>query len=261
MTPQIARSGRSGARFRDLRQSRPAVPQSRPRARSARQRSRARAISGSASRCVRSVRQSDHTQSRRSRRGNAGFRRSPTRGATRRIRPHPPYAPRAGEQGHPSPATRGKLRNPTRIRPLRPEESFSNAPRNLAKMKVLTNARVYRYDPASRAYSVSDGMILDGPRIADVESSRAGGGVETIDLDGATVLPAFADCHVHLTDTGYFLGARNLNGVRSYEEFSQAVARLPRADAVLAGQYDESTWRDGGVADARALDHAFSDTR
>lgn len=101
--------------------------------------------------------------------------------------------------------------------------------------------------------------MLDDATIVSLDPSSAGPTVETIDLQGATVLPAFADCHVHLTDTGHFLDERNLNGVRSYAEFAAAVARLPRETYVLAGQYDESTWRDRRLADAAPLEHELAD--
>ncbi|HZT11526.1 MAG TPA: amidohydrolase family protein [Candidatus Baltobacteraceae bacterium] len=125
-------------------------------------------------------------------------------------------------------------------------------------MKVLVNARVYCYDPASRTYRRQDGLVLDGSRIAGVTAADAGAGVDVVDLQGATLLPAFADCHVHLTDTGYFLGERNLNGARSYDEFARAIARIPRSEFVLAGQYDESTWSDGALADSRPLETEFA---
>jgi hypothetical protein len=128
-------------------------------------------------------------------------------------------------------------------------------------MKVLRNARVYRYDPAARTYSRHDGLILDGGRIVSLEPAQAGAGVESLDCGGATVLPAFADCHVHLTDTGYFLGDRFLGDVRSYDEFADAVARIPNGEFVFAGQYDESTWPDGGAADAAPLERNFSEAR
>jgi predicted amidohydrolase YtcJ len=35
-----------------------------------------------------------------------------------------------------------------------------------------------------------------------------------VDLAGRALYPAFADCHVHLTDTGLFLGEPDLAGVR-----------------------------------------------
>jgi len=125
---------------------------------------------------------------------------------------------------------------------------------------VLKNARAYSYDPAARSYSRHAGLVLQGGRIASMEPGEAGGGIETIDMHGATILPAFADCHVHLTDTGYFTGARNLAPVRSYEEFAAAVRGLPRESYVLAGQYDESTWRDGRAADAGPLERDFAET-
>jgi predicted amidohydrolase YtcJ len=126
-------------------------------------------------------------------------------------------------------------------------------------MKVLKGARVYCYDPSSRTYSRRDGLVLDRGRILGTEPSQAGAGVETLDMRGATIVAAFADCHVHLTDTGYFLGERFLGGVRSYEEFCRAVGAIPKNDYVLAGQYDESFWRDGRSADAAPLERAFPD--
>jgi len=124
---------------------------------------------------------------------------------------------------------------------------------------ALNNARVYAYDPEQKRYSRHKGLILDGETIVSLDPDAAGAAVESIDLRGATILPAFADCHVHLTDTGHFLEERNLNGVRSYDEFAAAVARLARETYVLAGQYDESAWSDGRAADAAVLEHALPD--
>ncbi|MDQ2663351.1 MAG: amidohydrolase family protein [Candidatus Eremiobacteraeota bacterium] len=126
-------------------------------------------------------------------------------------------------------------------------------------MKLFTNARAYAYDPASQTYTRSDALLVEGSKIVALGESEAGGGIERIDLVGATVLPAFADCHVHLTDTGYFLGERNLNRTRTYTQFAAAVERLPREPIIFAGQYDESFWTDGKVADAAPLDRAFPD--
>jgi len=125
---------------------------------------------------------------------------------------------------------------------------------------ALRNARVYSYDPQRKMYSRHQGLIIDGENIASLDPSDAGAGVEAVDLQGATVLPAFADCHVHLTDTGYFLEERNLNAVRSYDDFAAAVRRLRRETYVLAGQYDESAWCDGRTADAMPLERDFPDT-
>ena len=126
-------------------------------------------------------------------------------------------------------------------------------------MKLFANARVYARDPASHTYTRFDGLVVDGSTIAAIGASQVGAGVERVDLGGATVLPAFADCHVHLTDTGYFLGERNLNPTRSYAQFADAVEALPRESMVFAGQYDESFWNDGATADAVALERTFPD--
>lgn len=128
-------------------------------------------------------------------------------------------------------------------------------------MQVLTNARVYRYDPSTRTYSRHGGLLFEDGRIVSLDPAKAGAGVRVRDMQGAAILPAFADCHMHLTDTGYFLNERFLGGVRSYDEFTEAVRRLPRGDYVFAGQYDESFWTDGTSADARALERFFPDCR
>ncbi|MDQ6929323.1 MAG: amidohydrolase family protein [Candidatus Eremiobacteraeota bacterium] len=124
-------------------------------------------------------------------------------------------------------------------------------------VKRLINATVYAYDPVAKNYERHAGLIVDGGHILSLDPAEAGAGVETVDLRGAVVMPAFADCHVHLTDTGYMLGERNLWPTRSYAEFAQAVGRLRNERYVCAGNYDESTWRDGGLADARPLETHF----
>ncbi|HEY5425244.1 MAG TPA: amidohydrolase family protein [Candidatus Tumulicola sp.] len=122
-------------------------------------------------------------------------------------------------------------------------------------MKLFHNARAYSFEPASGRFLLHESLLVDGPAIAALDCDPIGTGVERIDLAGATVVPAFADCHVHLTDTGYFLGPRGLNGVRTYDQFADAVSRLPNESGiVLGGRYDESGWLDGATADARPLE-------
>lgn len=127
-------------------------------------------------------------------------------------------------------------------------------------MQVLTNARVYRYNPSERTYSRHGGLVVDNGRIVSLDPDAVGAGAERLDMGGATILPAFSDCHVHLTDTGYFLNERFLGSVRSYEEFAQAVARIPREQYVFAGQYDESFWHDGRLANAAPLERHVADS-
>jgi predicted amidohydrolase YtcJ len=129
-------------------------------------------------------------------------------------------------------------------------------------VKLLLNARFYSFDTATGQFVPYDSLLLNGGRIAGLDETPRGIGVELVDLGGAVVFPAFADCHVHLTDTGYFLGARDLASTRSYEDFVRAVERIPNEDGiVLGGQYDESTWSHGGVADAAPLERFHGTAR
>jgi predicted amidohydrolase YtcJ len=129
-------------------------------------------------------------------------------------------------------------------------------------MILLDNGRVYAFNETSRRFVRHRSVLIDGARIVALDETPAGIEVQRRDLQGATVLPAFADCHVHITDTGYFIGERNLGSTRSYADYETAVARLrPEFGVVFAGQYDESTWSDGASADARILERCFPDAR
>ena len=129
-------------------------------------------------------------------------------------------------------------------------------------MILLVNARVYRFDGARGSWQRSSALAIEDGIIRSLDADDVGGGVERIDLDGAAVLPAFADCHVHLDGTGYFAGERSLAPVRSYAQYTDAIAALPRDGAVLyAGQYDDGRWSDGRSADARPLERFHPDAR
>jgi len=125
----------------------------------------------------------------------------------------------------------------------------------------FVNCRAYAFDPVRRTYAVHDAIRILGKRIVGFDATPASDGVARIDLGGATVVPAFADCHVHLTDTGYMLGVRDLRNVRGAVEFEQRVAALARGERfIVAGNYDESRWFDAASATAAPLDQHHSET-
>jgi predicted amidohydrolase YtcJ len=104
-------------------------------------------------------------------------------------------------------------------------------------------------------------FLVDATTFASFDAREVGGGHEEVDLEGATVVAAFADCHVHHTDTGYMTGERDLSGARSSAEYRDRVAALPRGEPfMLAGNYDESTWSDGATATAEPLERAHPDS-
>jgi predicted amidohydrolase YtcJ len=125
-------------------------------------------------------------------------------------------------------------------------------------VKRFVNCRAYALDRAARSYRRRDGFIVDGRRFASLDAESAGATVETVDLGGATVVPAFADCHLHLTDTGYTVGVRNFADIRNAATFADRVARLAAEPFVYASNYDDSSWPDG-AADARSLEREFPD--
>ncbi|WP_163506195.1 amidohydrolase [Fodinicola acaciae] len=103
-------------------------------------------------------------------------------------------------------------------------------------------------------------LVADG-RIAWLGTDSADISADTVvDLNGAYVLPAFVDGHVHATATGLALGGLDLTGVPSLAAMLAAVRahaeRLPR-DAVLLGHgWDESRWTDRRPPTAAELDVA-----
>jgi predicted amidohydrolase YtcJ len=124
-------------------------------------------------------------------------------------------------------------------------------------VKLFINCRAYAFDPKTRTYGVEHEFGIDGPRFTRVGTRSAE--IETIseriDLGGATVVPAFADCHVHLAETGYLLGERDLSDVRDAASFEARVAALPRdVPYLFAGKLDDAGWPGGAAADPAALE-------
>jgi len=125
--------------------------------------------------------------------------------------------------------------------------------------QAFTGGTVYTYLGAQRRWQRCDALVVDAGRVVALDANAIGAGVERIDLDGATVLPAFADCHVHLNDTGLKSGDRDFSDVHDVATFEKRVAALPRTRFVIAGNYDDSGWTDGGHASAAILDAAHGD--
>ncbi|TAM75769.1 hypothetical protein EPN44_07390 [bacterium] len=127
----------------------------------------------------------------------------------------------------------------------------------VTRPRAFTNGRIYALDPATGAYRRHRELVVQGAQIAALGEDLCGAGVERIDLAGKTLLPAFADSHIHLTDTGWFLGERSLDGLASYAQFERRVRALAGGATIFAGQYDDAHWSDGREADAQPLEAAF----
>jgi predicted amidohydrolase YtcJ len=80
-----------------------------------------------------------------------------------------------------------------------------------------------------------------------------------VDLDGALLLPAFTDAHVHVTETGLHLDGVDLSASRSVTEVLDAVAAHARrrpGHQVLGHGWDELNLAEGRPPTAAELDRA-----
>lgn len=125
-------------------------------------------------------------------------------------------------------------------------------------MLAFVNGPVRSYDPRAERWAAFDALVVDGGRIVGTSAAEVGNGVRRVDLDGRALYPAFADAHLHLTDTGLFLGEHDLGGVPDAATYARRIAALPRGPFVVAGNYDDARWPDG-AASAAPLERAFPD--
>jgi predicted amidohydrolase YtcJ len=103
-------------------------------------------------------------------------------------------------------------------------------------------------------------LVVDSGLIAYVGAPDTAARTDAVvELDGAVVLPAFVDGHVHATDTGLVLAGLDLSTVRSKTALLEAVARRTRelrGRAVLGHGWDETTWPIRELPTAAELDRA-----
>lgn len=103
-------------------------------------------------------------------------------------------------------------------------------------------------------------LLVDGSRIAWTGSDGDAPGAErTVDLNGAAVLPAFVDAHVHATATGLALTGLDLHGTRSLGEALDRVARhadARRGRVVLGTGWDDTRWPERRPPTRPELDRA-----
>jgi predicted amidohydrolase YtcJ len=122
---------------------------------------------------------------------------------------------------------------------------------------LLINGRIY--SPWTRDASA---LLISGDEVAwlgDDASAATMSAERTVDLDGALVIPAFVDAHVHLTDTGLSLSGLDLATAGSLAEALRAVERAARSTGgrpLLGSGWDETRWPEGRAPTAAELDRA-----
>lgn len=113
---------------------------------------------------------------------------------------------------------------------------------------LLYNGAVCTMDPR---HPRAEAVLLRGERILAVGDTAtlrglAGPGAKHLHLQGRTVLPGFADAHVHFTMFGLTLQRVNLAGVATLEEglarVQARLAEVPTGEWLLGGGWNHNTW-------------------
>lgn len=116
---------------------------------------------------------------------------------------------------------------------------------------VFVDANIYTLDPdrpRAEALAIQDGRILAIGSRDEVLAGR-GDDIETVALEGRTVLPGLIDAHCHMAGLGSFaLGRLDLSATRSFDELLAAVAERAKAarpgEWILGGRWDHESWPD-----------------
>ena len=131
---------------------------------------------------------------------------------------------------------------------MRQDATVAHLDREIAvSTTVYRNAKVFTADPSrplSPGFAVHDGRFVvagcdeeveAAATRAAAESDQGGGGVEqgaveSVDLEGALVIPGVIDAHFHLLMTGGSLQRVDLVGARSLDEIQSAVHEHARSN-------------------------------
>lgn len=111
--------------------------------------------------------------------------------------------------------------------------------------------------PAAQALVVADGRLAWLG--TDADATRHSGVDHVVDLDGAYVLPAFVDAHVHLSHTGLGLRGADLHGTTDRLQAVDRIAAVARRDParpIFAHGWEEQAWPDPRPFTAAELDAA-----
>src|SRR6188508_2691527 len=120
--------------------------------------------------------------------------------------------------------------------------SCEDAPESRVRAVILENGVIRTLDPSlpvARALAVAGDRIAGG--VGTHETALAS--PEVVDLGGRTVVPGFADAHVHFPTWALAQRQIDLDGCRSLDE---ALHRLRAASALEVGRWLRAYgWRSG----------------
>ena len=124
---------------------------------------------------------------------------------------------------------------------------------------LYRNGRVRTLERPGATAFVVDGAALAWFGTEDDVPRHLDGVDEVIDLDGALVLPAFVDAHVHLSHTGLGLRGVDLGPSRTIGAalaLLESAARVGRGRPIFAFNWEEQSWAERRALTAAELDRA-----
>ncbi len=142
----------------------------------------------------------------------------------------------------------------------RRRRSESKPAKSLSPTCVFLNGNILTLDQTG---PLAEGVAVAGDRIVAVGSneeikSLIGRTTQVIDVKGATILPGFIDCHIHLIQYGFSLKNIDLRGVQSIAEMKRRVAERSRGSTawVLGRGWDQERFSERRYPNRQDLDDA-----
>ncbi|HEX6361218.1 amidohydrolase [Actinophytocola sp.] len=118
---------------------------------------------------------------------------------------------------------------------------------------LYTNARIHG--------GTATAMAVEGGRITWLGDDFPGQVLNTVDLNGAFVTPAFVDAHVHATSAGLLRTGLDLTAAQSLSDVLDAVRDRADTDVLLWGHgWDETRWPERRPPTRAGLDAAAGAT-
>ena len=130
---------------------------------------------------------------------------------------------------------------------------------------VILNSNIITLDPEKPK---AEALAVRNGRIAAVGSSseiRAliDDDTEVVDAKGATIIPGLVDCHVHMTEFGFFLKRPDMKNARSIREMQeklrQYASKNKESGWIQGGRWDHEKFAENRYPTRWDLDEAVSD--
>jgi predicted amidohydrolase YtcJ len=149
------------------------------------------------------------------------------------------------------------------LRGRRRRKRSESKPKSLSPTCVFLNGNTLTLN---QSRPLAEGVAVAGARIVAVGSNKEIKSLieqttRVIDLKGATILPGFVDCHIHLIEYGLSLRNIDLRGVPSIVEMKRRVAERAQGSTawILGRGWDQERFAERRYPTRQDLDDAASE--